>query len=78
MGLGLTMVLGFPIIAIMVGIIRWGGPFFYFYVWAFLFVVSIVMMTIYPTIIAPLFNKYTKLDQGESVHSNILIAKAEY
>lgn len=34
------------------------GPHFYFYVWLFLCVVSIIMMTIYPTLIAPLFNKY--------------------
>jgi STE24 endopeptidase len=66
MGLGLTVALGFPVIAMIVGIVRWGGPFFYFYVWSFLFVVSILLMTIYPTLIAPMFNKYTKLDKGSS------------
>ena len=67
MGLGLTVVLGFPIIAMIVGLVRWGGEYFYFYVWSFLFVISILMLTIYPTLIAPLFNKYTKLDKGTSI-----------
>lgn len=80
MGLGLTVVLGFPIIAIIVGLVRWGGEYFYFYVWSFLFVISILMLTIYPTLIAPLFNKYTKLDKGKSIqisyHQNSAQKKA--
>lgn len=31
----------------------------------FTLVLSIVMLTIYPTVIAPLFNKYTPLEDGE-------------
>lgn len=54
----LTFVIGSPIIACIVWLVRWGGPYFYFYVWAFLCVVSIIMMTIFPIYIAPLFNKY--------------------
>jgi STE24 endopeptidase len=49
--------------AMVVAVIRWGGPYFYVYVWAFLFAVSMLMLTIYPTLIAPLFNKYTPLDK---------------
>jgi len=75
-GLGLTVVFAFPIIAIMVCIVRSGGPFFYFYVWAFLFLVSIVMMTIYPTVIAPMFNKYTKLDKGPVFDAIETLAKS--
>ena len=67
MSLGLTFLLSFPLVGMMVYIVRIGGPYFYFYVWAFMFVVSIVMMTIYPTLIAPLFNKYTKLDKGKFI-----------
>lgn len=64
--LALTVALGFPVIGMIVGIVRWGGPYFFVAVWAFLFVISILMLTIYPTLIAPIFNKYTKLDKGES------------
>lgn len=66
MSLSLTFLLSFPLIGMTVWIVRAGGPHFYVYVWAFMFVVSILMLTIYPTLIAPLFNKYTKLDQGET------------
>lgn len=65
MALGLTFVLGLPVLSLIVWIIRIGGPHFYYYVWACLCVVSIVLMTIYPTLIAPLFNKYTPLEDGE-------------
>lgn len=36
-----------------------GGPYLAIYLWAFTFVLSLVMMTLYPILIAPLFNKFT-------------------
>mmetsp|Transcript_26156 Transcript_26156/g.43581 ORF Transcript_26156/g.43581 Transcript_26156/m.43581 type:complete len:464 (+) Transcript_26156:53-1444(+) len=65
MTLGLTFLLGLPVLSLVVWIVRWGGPYFYFYVWIFLCIVSIILMTVYPTLIAPLFNKYTRLEDGE-------------
>jgi STE24 endopeptidase len=44
-------------------------------VWIFLFIVSIVAMTIYPTLIAPLFNKYTQLEAGPLYESIEALAK---
>lgn len=64
MGLLLQFVLGIPILGAMIWLIRLGGQHFYIYVWFFLMLVSAVMMMIYPTLIAPLFNQYTKLDEG--------------
>ena len=61
----LLMVLGIPIFSIMIWVIRTSGKNFYFYVWMFLCAMSIVLMTIYPIYIAPLFNKYTKLESGD-------------
>ena len=66
MTIGLTFLLGVPVLSLIIWIIRIGGPNFYYYVWACLCVVSIVLMTVYPTLIAPLFNKYTKLEEGET------------
>ena len=45
-------------------IIKWGGPYFYLYVWAFMFCFSIFFLTIFPVYIQPLFNKYTPLEEG--------------
>jgi STE24 endopeptidase len=42
-----------------------GGDFFYIYVWGFMFVFSVFMMTIVPTVIMPLFNKYETLPDGD-------------
>jgi STE24 endopeptidase len=61
----LSVIIGFPVLAVVVYVVRSGGPHFYFYVWAFLCIASIILMTIYPTLIAPLFNKYTPLKDGE-------------
>lgn len=58
----LTAAISAPLIPAVVYIVRMGGPFFFLYLWAFLFVVSLVMMTLYPTLIAPLFNTVRQTD----------------
>ena len=40
-----------------------GGPYLALYLWAFLLLVSLFFMSIYPTLIAPLFNKYDPLPE---------------
>uniref|UniRef100_M4BVP2 CAAX prenyl protease n=2 Tax=Hyaloperonospora arabidopsidis (strain Emoy2) TaxID=559515 RepID=M4BVP2_HYAAE len=64
-GFGLFVAIGYPVTAVLIYMIRWGGEYFYMYVWAFLFVFSVVMMTLYPVLIMPLFNKFTPLEEGE-------------
>jgi STE24 endopeptidase len=63
-GYALSVVIGFPLVSALIYIIEWGGEHFYIYVWLMLFVFSLVMMTIYPEYIAPLFNKYDPLPEG--------------
>nr|CAD7569434.1 unnamed protein product [Timema californicum] len=41
-----------------------GGDYFFIYLWVFAMVTTIFLMTIYPNVIAPLFDKYTPLSQG--------------
>jgi STE24 endopeptidase len=60
----LMVVIGTPVFSVMIYVIRVSGEQFYFYVWAFLCLVSILLMTVYPVYIAPLFNDYKKLDAG--------------
>jgi STE24 endopeptidase len=60
----LSIVIGFPVVSGLIYIIKWGGEHFYIYVWFALFVFALVMMTIYPEYIAPLFNKYDALPDG--------------
>eukprot|EP00978_Attheya_sp_CCMP212_P035519 scaffold154979_cov54-Attheya_sp.AAC.2 len=64
-GLALTAVIGGPFVALLLKIIKVGGEYFFVYVWGFLFVFSLFMMTVYPVVIMPLFNKYEPLSDGE-------------
>lgn len=52
------------ILGILIPIINSGGKFLALWLWLFMFTLSIVMMTIYPVLIAPLFNKYEPLAEG--------------
>ncbi len=61
----LSCVIGGPFIALLLKIIKMGGDYFYIYVWAFMFVFSVFMMTIVPVVIMPLFNKYEPLPDGD-------------
>lgn len=61
----LTFLIGGPFIALLLKIIKMGGDYFYMYVWGFMFVFSVFMMTIVPVFIMPLFNKYEPLPDGE-------------
>lgn len=63
-GLGLTAAIGGPFAALLIKIIKMGGESFYIYVWAFTCIFSIIMMTLVPVLIMPLFNKYEKLPEG--------------
>lgn len=40
-------------------LLQLGGPYLAVYLWAFLLVLSVFMMVLYPVVIAPLFNTYT-------------------
>ncbi|OIT08036.1 PREDICTED: CAAX prenyl protease 1 homolog [Nicotiana attenuata] len=64
-GIALAVVIGPPIVAAIIVIVQKGGPYLAIYLWGFMLILSLVMMTIYPVLIAPLFNKFTPLPQGD-------------
>ncbi|XP_071735928.1 CAAX prenyl protease 1 homolog [Rutidosis leptorrhynchoides] len=64
-GMILAVIIGPPVVAAIILIVQKGGPYLAIYLWGFMFVLSLVMMTIYPVLIAPLFNKFTPLPDGE-------------
>eukprot|EP00735_Rhodelphis_limneticus_P003650 TRINITY_DN15143_c0_g1::TRINITY_DN15143_c0_g1_i1::g.30583::m.30583 TRINITY_DN15143_c0_g1::TRINITY_DN15143_c0_g1_i1::g.30583 ORF type:complete len:470 (+),score=80.87,sp/Q8RX88/FACE1_ARATH/54.33/4e-154,Peptidase_M48/PF01435.13/3e-52,DUF955/PF06114.8/6.5e+03,DUF955/PF06114.8/0.024,DUF955/PF06114.8/6.2e+02,SprT-like/PF10263.4/0.064,DUF4538/PF15061.1/3.1e+03,DUF4538/PF15061.1/0.049,Peptidase_M56/PF05569.6/1.5e+03,Peptidase_M56/PF05569.6/0.19,Peptidase_M43/PF05572.8/0.22,DUF3671/PF12420.3/0.75,DUF367 len=53
-----------PILSGLIYILKWGGPLFHVYAWLFTLGITLVMMTIYPVLIAPLFNKFDPLPEG--------------
>ncbi|XP_059484997.1 CAAX prenyl protease 1 homolog [Neocloeon triangulifer] len=69
-------VITLPLVASIVAIVHWGGQFFFVYLWAFTTLVILFLMTIYPDFIAPLFDKYTPLPEGELRTSIEALAKS--
>jgi len=60
-----TCVLMLPITALLLWIIKAGGDYFFIYAWGFMLITSLLLVTIYADYIAPLFDKFTPLPEGE-------------
>ncbi|MFH4978630.1 hypothetical protein AB6A40_005339 [Gnathostoma spinigerum] len=74
-----SLIIMAPIIAAVIYIISHGGPYFFFYVWIFLSIVILLLMTVYPEFIAPLFDKYTPLpDSSLKTQIEELAAKVNF
>ncbi|KAK2584382.1 hypothetical protein KPH14_006767 [Odynerus spinipes] len=58
-------VIAVPLMAGVIWIVMNGGDYFFLYLWVFSVIMTIFMMIIYPEVIAPLFDKYTPLPEGE-------------
>lgn len=54
-----------PVTALLLYIIKIGGDYFFIYAWLFTLIVSLVLVTIYADYIAPLFDQFTPLPEGE-------------
>lgn len=70
MGLGLVFIP--PIVGGITLILKNTGPLVALYLYFFILVLSLFMLTIYPVVIAPLFNKFTPLPQGPLRYSTSL------
>lgn len=60
----LSLVITLPIMAIAIYIIMLGGNMFVVYLWSFTTVATLILLTLYPTVIAPLFDKFVPLSEG--------------
>ncbi len=61
----LGLIIGVPLLAGILWIMDKMGDYWWAYTWIFLSVFQLLMMWIYPTFIAPLFNKFEPLEEGE-------------
>ncbi|KAM7538433.1 hypothetical protein Aperf_G00000068980 [Anoplocephala perfoliata] len=59
------LVISMPTISALLWIIGAGGEYFYIYAYGFTFVVSMILMFIYPEFIAPIFDRYEPLPDSE-------------
>jgi STE24 endopeptidase len=63
--LALLAVLGLPIAALLLWIMRVAGDAWWLWAWGAMTLVSLVAAWLYPTLLAPLFNKFKPLEPGE-------------
>lgn len=64
-GIALTVCLGGPLAAMILALFEYGGPQAWLYGWGGVAVVYLVLAYVGPTLILPLFNTYTPLEDGE-------------
>ncbi|XP_015597592.1 CAAX prenyl protease 1 homolog [Cephus cinctus] len=60
-----TQLIALPLICSIIWIVQNGGEYFFVYLWLFTVAVSLFMLILYPEVIAPLFDKYSPLPEGE-------------
>lgn len=60
----LVAVIGLPLLALILWIMEAIGSTWWIWTWAILISFSLLMSWLYPTLIAPLFNKFTPLEDG--------------
>ena len=68
-GLLLTIAIGVPLAWIVLWLMASSGNLWWLYVWIVWMSFSLLMIFIYPTWIAPIFNKFTELDDAELKHT---------
>jgi len=61
----LTIVIGIPVLLISLWIISNLGGFWWLWLWAFISIFNFLMLTLYPTYIAPFFNKFLPLKDAK-------------
>ena len=64
------LALGLPILFAALWLMQGAGSYWWFYLWVVWSVFNIIMLAVYPTFIAPLFNKFTPL-ADENLKSRI-------
>mgnify|MGYP002620883008 CR=1 FL=1 len=64
-GLLITLTIGVPLLWLILWLMQYSGSYWWLYVWIVWMTFSLLMIFIYPTWIAPLFNKFSTLDDTE-------------
>lgn len=61
----LTVLIGAPLLLLVLWLMGAMGPRWWLYVWLTWLAFNLLVLLLYPTLIAPLFNKFTPLPEGE-------------
>lgn len=73
------LALGAPILFAALWLMQGAGQYWWFYLWVVWSIFNIVMLAVYPTFIAPLFNKFTPLaDESLKTRIEALLTKCGF
>jgi STE24 endopeptidase len=61
----LTAAIASPLLSLLIHIIKTTGPYFYVYAYILILLFTLFMLTVYPVVIMPMFNKYDPLPDGQ-------------
>lgn len=64
-GAALAFLIGFPLLWLILAIVRWAGGTWWLWGFAVIFGFQLLMLVLYPKLILPLFNTLTPLPEGE-------------
>jgi STE24 endopeptidase len=78
-GAVLSAVLGVPLLLAALWLIRHGGAAWWLWVWLLWIGFQVLMLVLYPTVIAPLFNKFSPLPAGDArTRIEALLARCQF
>jgi len=76
-GLFLSALLGAPLLALLLFLIESGGPLWWLYAWALVGLLELLILWLYPVLLAPLFNKFEPISNPDLVQKiSALLEKA--
>jgi STE24 endopeptidase len=61
----LGFAIGVPFLFVVLSLMQTAGPYWWVYGFGFILAFQLLLVILYPTLIAPLFNKFTPLEDGE-------------
>ncbi len=61
----ITVIIGTALLSLLLIMVKYAGGSWWIWAWFIFFSFQILMAVIYPTVIAPIFNKFTPLEQDE-------------
>lgn len=61
----LSLLIGIPLLFALLSFVEKSGDLWWFYAWAFMMLFQFILIWAYPKFIAPLFNKFSPLDNNE-------------
>lgn len=63
-GAAIAAVLGLPLVTLILWLMRATGPYWWLWAWLAWIAFQFLVLALYPTVIAPLFNKFSPLPEG--------------